>query len=84
MYHFANPVSYNNVAECPAALKDMLCAVLLFAKVIVWLPALEDIIIIFICPSDPAANVHVPAAVGSLIYVTLVEVCMAAAALIVS
>ena len=79
-YHFANPVSYNNVAECPAWLKDILLAVFEFAKVTVWPPALEDIIIIFICPSDPAARVHSPAAETSLIHVTLVVNCIAAAA----
>ena len=72
------------MAECPAWLKDILLAVFEFAKVTVWLPALEDIIIIFICPSDPAAKVHSPADDTSLIHVTLVVNCIAPAAVIVS
>jgi hypothetical protein len=83
-YHFANPVSYNNVAVCPAVLKDILLAMFAFAKVTVWPPLLEDIIIILICPSVPAARVHVPAAETSLIHVTFVATFMAPAAVIVS
>ena len=72
-YHLLVPVSYKRVALSPAASQDISDPIFAALSVTVWSPVLEDIIIILICPSTPAANVKLPAPSTLLINVTFVS-----------